>query len=66
VLPLQSAFPKLKLERSLYEILQILSVAHFEKTPVLVTRQSENYQNKDVPMRNQLSLFSTYNRTAVN
>jgi len=48
---------ELKLERSLYEILQILSVALFEKTPIFETLQSENYQNKDVPMRNQLSLF---------
>jgi len=48
---------ELKLERSLYEILQILSVALFEKTPIFEVLASPIYQNEDTPSCNQLALF---------
>ncbi len=48
---------ELKLERSLYEILQILSVALFEKTPIFEALQNQNYQNLNIPSCNQLPLF---------
>ena len=48
---------ELRLERSLYEILQILSVALFEKTPILEALTGENYPNGNTSCRNQLSLF---------
>jgi len=48
---------ELKLERSLYEILQILSVALFEKTPIFEALASPIYQNEDTPSCNQLALF---------
>jgi transposase len=48
---------ELKLERSLYEILQILSVALFEKTPIFQALVSLNSLNEDTPSRNQLALF---------
>jgi hypothetical protein len=48
---------ELKLERSLYEILQILSVALFEKTPVFEALSSKDYQTENTPSSNQLSLF---------
>ena len=48
---------ELGLDRSLYEILQILSIALFEKTPILQAF-SEHYKHLETPMeRNQLSLF---------
>jgi hypothetical protein len=48
---------ELKLERSLYEILQILSVTLFEKTPIFQALSSANYQSENAPSPNQLSLF---------
>lgn len=48
---------ELGLNRSLYEILQILSIALFEKTPILQAF-SERYDQLETTMeRNQLSLF---------
>jgi hypothetical protein len=55
---------ELGLDRSLYEILQILSITLFEKTPILQAFSS-SYEQLETPMeRNQLSL-STFNRTLV-
>jgi hypothetical protein len=48
---------ELKLERSLYEILQILSVALFEKTPIFKALSCENYTSHNITNPNQLSLF---------
>jgi hypothetical protein len=48
---------ELRLERSLYEILQILSVALFEKTPVFEALSSKNYTNQNLVSPNQLPLF---------
>ena len=48
---------ELKLERSLYEILQILSVALFEKTPIFEALSSKTYTNANFTSPNQLSLF---------
>ena len=49
---------ELKLERTLYEILQILSVALFEKTPIFEALTSQNYPNENLSCRNQLQLFN--------
>jgi hypothetical protein len=47
---------RLKLDRSLYTILQILSVSLFEKTPVLQVLSATDYEN-DMPLDdNQLNL----------
>jgi hypothetical protein len=48
---------ELKLGRTLYEILQILSVALFEKTPIFEALSSKNYLTENTPSSNQLSLF---------
>ena len=48
---------ELKLDRSLYEILQILSVALFEKTPIFEALSCSNYTNHNVASPNQLPLF---------
>ncbi len=48
---------KLKLERSLYEILQILSLTLFEKSPILKVLTTFNPPNQKPPRSNQLSLF---------
>jgi len=48
---------KLKLDRSLYTILQILSVTQFEKTPILQVLSSPNYENDDIDADNQLNLL---------
>ncbi len=48
---------ELKLPRSLYEILQILSVTLFEKTPIFEALTSQNCQNEDTSRPNQLLLF---------
>jgi len=47
----------LKPERSLYTILQILSVTLFEKTSILQALSHNNYENQDDAIRNQLHLF---------
>ena len=48
---------ELKIERSLSEILQILSVNPFEKTPVLQLLPYPTYHLSDTPSSNQLPLF---------
>ena len=48
---------ELKLERSLSEILQILSVNPFEKTPVFQLLMSPTHRFPDPPCPNQLTLF---------
>lgn len=48
---------KYSLIQSHYEILQILSVTVFEKTPVFSLFSGENYTNNVVPCHNQLLLF---------
>jgi len=48
---------RLGLDASLYQILQILSVTLFEKTPILQALQAPSYQD-DLPISaNQLILF---------
>lgn len=49
---------RLKLEESLYTILQILSVTIFEKMPILQALEGDRYRIEENNMRNQLSLFS--------
>lgn len=48
---------ELKIERSLYEILQILSLTLFEKTPVFQALTTEKRHNSLPPCPNQLQLF---------
>lgn len=48
---------ELKLERSLYEILQILSVTLFEKMPIFEALRTLPAPNADTPFPNQLTLF---------
>jgi hypothetical protein len=48
---------KLKLDRSLYTILQILSVTQFEKTPILQVLSAPNYENDSIADDNQLNLL---------
>lgn len=48
---------ELRIDRSLYEILQILSLTLFEKTPVLEALSRPVPPNLDTPVANQLSLF---------
>jgi len=48
---------ELKLERSLSEILQILSVNPFEKTPVFQLLTNPTHHFSDPPCPNQLTLF---------
>ena len=48
---------RLKLDRSLYTILQILSVTQFEKTPILQVLSSPNYENDTSDDDNQLNLL---------
>lgn len=47
----------LKLNQSLYTILQILSVTLFEKMPILQALSSIDYKEQIVPVSNQLNLF---------
>lgn len=47
----------LKLDQSLYTILQILSVTLFEKTPILRALSRVEYDKWKRGMANQLSLF---------
>jgi len=49
---------RLKLERSLYTILQILSVTIFEKIPILQALAQNHYQDLDRELCNQLNLFN--------
>lgn len=48
---------ELRTERSLYDILQILSLTLFEKTPLIEALNYENRPNSDTPDPNQLTLF---------
>jgi len=48
---------ELRLERSLYEILQVLSLTLFEKTPLLQALQAEIHASEQDTDRNQLRLF---------
>jgi len=48
---------RLKLDRSLYTILQILSVTMFEKTPILQVLSSPNYEIDTIDDDNQLNLL---------
>ena len=48
---------RLGLDRSLYTILQILSVSLFEKTPILQALSSAGYETEEGDSRNQLMLF---------
>ena len=48
---------ELKVERSLYEILQILSLTLFEKTPIFQALTLEKLQDPEGPAPNQLKLF---------
>ena len=48
---------ELRLERSLYEILQVLSLTLFEKTPLLQALQAEIDASEQDTDRNQLRLF---------
>ena len=48
---------RLKLDRSLYTILQILSVTQFEKTPILQVLSTPNYENDTSDDDNQLNLL---------
>ena len=48
---------RLGLEASLYQILQILSVTLFEKTPILQALQPPNSQEELLSSANQLILF---------
>jgi len=47
----------LNLEKSLYEILQILSVSAFDKTPLNQLLRDDDLQNPNVDDHNQLILF---------
>ncbi len=49
---------RLKLDASLYTILQILSVTVFEKMPILQALESGRYRLKENNIENQLNLFS--------
>jgi hypothetical protein len=48
---------KLGLEASLYQILQVLSVTLFEKTPILQALQASDSESNLVDVGNQLNLF---------
>jgi IS4 transposase len=48
---------ELGVQRSLYEILQVLSLTLFEKTPLLQAIQAEIDASKQVADHNQLKLF---------
>jgi hypothetical protein len=48
---------KLGVERSLSEILQILSLTLFEKTPIFQAWSEQKPQDPEPPFPNQLSLF---------
>jgi hypothetical protein len=48
---------KLHLSQTLYQILQILSLTQFEKTPIFTLFSQENYNNENVHSCKQLALF---------
>ncbi|MCF8388327.1 MAG: transposase, partial [Bacteroidales bacterium] len=47
---------KMKVERSTYEILQILSISLLDKTPVNELLTNQNYQNVKEPYNKQLKI----------
>jgi hypothetical protein len=49
---------KLKLDQSLYTILQILSVSLFEKMPIVQVLSKNDYTFSNSVPRNQLNLFN--------
>lgn len=48
---------ELGIDRTLYEILQVLSLTQFEKTPINQVFENKNYKTDITPIHNQLSLF---------
>jgi len=48
---------RLKIEASLYTILQVLSVTIFERMPLLQALTKDDYKNKVEPKGKQLLLF---------
>lgn len=48
---------KLKLTQTLYEILQMISLSPFERTPLVELFSEEKYQDVKEPLYNQLKLF---------
>jgi len=48
---------RMSLDSSLYQILQILSVTLFEKTPILQALQASDFQEESLDPGNQLILF---------
>jgi hypothetical protein len=56
---------RLGLEASLYQILQILSVTLFEKTPILQALQASRLQIKFTRLRQPLDSIRLYSRPAV-
>jgi len=51
---------QLKIEASLYTILQVLSVTAFERTPIKQLLTDLNYNNDPFDISNQLNLFNNY------
>jgi IS4 transposase len=49
---------ELSLSASLYQILQVVSVTIFERTPILRALQLQDNGEKSAPFSNQLNLFS--------
>jgi hypothetical protein len=49
---------RLNIEVSLYTLMQVFSVAIFEKTPIKTAFQPETYSSGDDTENNQLNLFS--------
>ena len=47
---------ELGIDRTLYEILQVLSLTQFEKTPINQVFENKNYKTEITPIHNQLSL----------
>ena len=50
---------RLSLDHSLYTILQILSVALFERSPILQVLQGNGYRNDRGASPNQMKLFNS-------
>jgi hypothetical protein len=48
---------RMSLDSSLYQILQILSLTLFEKTPILQALQASDFQDESLDSSNQLILF---------
>jgi hypothetical protein len=49
---------ELGIDRTLYEILQVLSLTQFEKTPINQVFENKNYKTELPPNHNQLTLFN--------